>query len=107
MTRDGQVLLVWAHRSGYLRSFDPGADAIDGDAFVLVLLLYVLVVPVLCLLRWVRHRILFKRGWSIGVVRNRRFLWPKKVRLERYPTEGEARARVDQVIGELESSGAH
>ena len=66
--------MVWAHRSGYLRSFDPGADAIDGDALVLVLLLYVLVVPVLCLLRWVRHRILFKRGWSIGVVRNRRFL---------------------------------
>lgn len=106
VTRDGQVLQVWAHRSGYLRSFDPGSDASDGDAFLLGLVLYVLVMPVLCLLRWVRHRFLFKRGWSVGVVTNRRFLWPRKVRLERYPTEAEARARVDQVIRELESHGA-
>lgn len=106
VTRDGQVLLVWAHRSGYLRSFDPGSDSSDGDAFLLGLLLYVLVMPVLFLLRWVRHRILFKRGWSVGVVTNRRFLWPKKVRLERYPTEAEARARVDQMTRELESHGA-
>ncbi len=106
VTRDGQDLLVWAHRSGYLRSFDPGSDSSDGDAFLLGLVLYVLVMPVLCLLRWVRHRFLFKRGWSVGVVRKRRLVWPKKVRLERYPTEGEARAQVDQVIRELESHGA-
>ena len=102
VTRDGRVLFVWAHRSGYLRSIDPGASSGNGDAFFVELALYVLVMPVLGVLRWVRHRLLFRRGWSVGVVRNRRFLWPKKVGLDRYRTEAEARAKAEQVIAELE-----
>lgn len=101
VTRDGQVLAVWAHRSGYLRSLDPGSSS-DPDAFWLELVLYIVVLPVLALLRWVRHRLLFKRGWSVGVVRQRRWLWPKKVRLERFRSEGEARARAAELIAELE-----
>ncbi len=93
LTRDGQVLSVWAHRSGYLRSVDPGSGSTDAGAFLLELAIYVLVLPLLAVVRWVRHRLLFKRGWSVGVVRERRFLWPKKVRLERFRTEAEARAR--------------
>ena len=102
LTRDGQVLSVWAHRSGYLRSLDPGSGSTDASAFLLELAIYVLVLPVLAVLRRVRHRLLFKRGWSVGVVRERRFLWPKKVRLERFGTEAEARARTREVIAELE-----
>ncbi len=102
LTRDGQVLSVWAHRSGYLRSLDPGSGSTDASAFLVELAIYVLVLPVLAVLRWVRHRLLFKRGWSVGVVRERRFLWPKKIRLERFRTEAEARARAHEVIAELE-----
>jgi hypothetical protein len=102
LTRDGQVLFVWAHRSGYLRSLDPGSGSTDGSAFLVELAIYVLVLPVLAVLRWVRHRLLFKRGWSVGVVRERRFLWPKKIRLERFGTEAAARARAHEVIAELE-----
>lgn len=104
LTRDGQVLYVWAHRSGYLRSLDPGSGSSDTTTFFVELAIYVLVLPVLAVLRWVRHRLLFKRGWSVGVVRERRFLWPKKVRLERLRTEAEARARAAEVIAELEGS---
>lgn len=32
LTRDGAVLDVWAHRSGYLRSLDPGTSE-NSDAF--------------------------------------------------------------------------
>ncbi len=102
LTRDGHALSVWAHRSGYLRSLDPGSGSTDASTFLVELALYVLVLPVLAVLRWVRHRLLFKRGWSVGVVRERRFLWPKKVRLERFCTEAEARARAREVIAELE-----
>ena len=101
VTRDGRVLAVWAHRSGYLRSLDPGADGGSGDEFLVVLAYYVLVLPVLGLVRWARHRLLFKRGWSVGVVRRRRFLWPKKVRVERFPDEAQARARVPVVMAEV------
>lgn len=106
VTRDGQELAVWAHRSGYLRSLDPGPSTAGGDAALLELAVYILVLPVLALVRWVRHRLLFKRGWSVGVVRSRRFLWPKKVRLERFRTEAEARARAAEVIAEFERSPA-
>ena len=102
LTRDGQVLYVWAHRSGYLRSLDPGSSSNAGDDFVVELALYVLVLPVLAVLRRVRHHLLYRGGWSVGVVSSRRFLWPKKVRLERYRGETEARARAAQLIGELE-----
>ncbi len=105
VTRDGRILSVWAHRSGYLRSLEPG-DAPDDDAFVVLVAYLILVMPWLALLRWVRHRLLFKRGWSVGVVRDRRFLWPKKVRLERFGNEAEARARVAEVIAELENGPA-
>jgi hypothetical protein len=63
----------------------------------------VLVLPVLSVLRWVRHRLVFKRGWSVGVVRKRRLLWPKKVRLERFATAAEAGARAALVVAEVES----
>lgn len=107
VTRDGRVLIVWAHRSGYLRSLDPGADGGSGDEFFVVLAYYILVLPVLSVVRWVRHRVLFKRGWSVGVVRKRRFLWPEKVRVERFPDEAQARARVPEVMAELvRASGA-
>ncbi len=102
LTRDGRVLSVWAHKSGYFRSLDPGAGAGGSDAFLVELALYILVLPVLGVLRWVRHRLVFKRGWSVGVVRSRRFLWPKKVRLERFGTEAEARAGAARLIAELE-----
>lgn len=102
VTRDGRVLFVWAHPSGYLRSLDPGQGGSDGDSFVVELAYWVLVLPVLALVRWVRHRLLFKGGWSVGVVRKRRFLWPKKVRLERLGSEAGARARAAEVIAELE-----
>ncbi|MGI9022269.1 MAG: hypothetical protein ACR2HV_03335 [Acidimicrobiales bacterium] len=101
VTRDGQVLSVWAHRSGYLRSLDVGSSS-DGDAFILELALYILVLPVLGVLRWVRHRWMFKRGWSVGAVRKRRFLWPKKVYLERLPDEARARVRAGEVLAEVE-----
>jgi hypothetical protein len=102
LTRDGQVLSVWAHKSGYLRSLDPGSGGTSGDAFLVELAYYVLVMPFLGVIRWVRHRLLFRKGWSVGAVRPRRFLWPKKVRLERFRTEAEARARAAQLIDELE-----
>lgn len=102
VTRDGRVMSVWAHRSGYLRSLDPGSSGSGGDEFFVELAYYILVLPVLSLVRWVRHRLLFRRGWSVGVVRKRRFLWPKKVRLERFRTEAEARARVVEVMSEVE-----
>ena len=101
VTRDGTVLTVWAHRSGYLRSLE-GGDAADGDAFLVLVAYWILVMPWLALVRWVRHRLLFKGGWSVGVVRDRRFLWPKKVRLERLGSEAEARVRAAEVIAELE-----
>jgi len=103
VTRGGDVVAVWAHRSGYLRSFDPGSSSTDTEGFLLELAIYILVLPVLGVLRWVRHRVLFKRGWSVGVVRKRRFLWPKKLRLERYPDEAQARARAAQLLTEVES----
>jgi hypothetical protein len=98
--RDGQVLFVWAHKSGYLRSLDIGTG--DPEAFLLEMAYYVLVLPVLGVVRSVRHRLVFKRGWSVGVVRKRRFLWPTKVRLERLAGEAEARARAAQVLAEME-----
>ena len=106
LTPDGQVLSVWAHKSGYFRSLDPGAGGGGSDAFLVELALYILVLPVLGVLRWVRHRLVFKRGWSVGVVRARRFLWPKKVRLERFGTEAEARAGAARLIAELEGRSA-
>ena len=102
VSRDGQVHTVWAHRSGYLRSLDPGSGSSSGDAFLVELAYYVLVLPVLGVVRWVRHRLVFRGGWSVGVVRSRRFLWPKKVRVERFRTEADARSRVAGVIAELE-----
>ena len=53
-----------------------------------------MVLLVLCLPRWVRDRVLFKRGWRV--------LWPKKVRLERYPDEASARARAAEVLSEID-----
>lgn len=106
VTRDGRVLAVWAHRSGYLRSLDPGSTSSTGDEFVVELAYYIFVLPVLAGLRRVRHRLLFKRGWSVGVVRKRRFLWPKKVRLERFAGEAEARARAAALLAELERGSA-
>lgn len=102
ITRDGQVLYVWAHRSGYLRSLDPGSASNAGNDVLVELALYVLVLPVLAVLRRVRHHLLYRRGWSVGVVSSRRFLWPKKVRLERFRDEAQARVRAAQLIGELE-----
>jgi hypothetical protein len=102
VSRDGQVHTVWAHRSGYLRSLDPGSGSASGDAFLVELAYYVFVLPVLGVVRWVRHRLVFKGGWSVGVVRPRRFLWPKKIRVDRFRTEAEARARVSGLIAELE-----
>ena len=102
VSRGGQVFSVWAHRSGYLRSLHPEGGAGGGDEFLVELAFIILVLPVLGLLRWVRHRLLFDRGWSVGVVRDRRFLWPKKVRLERYPDEATARRRAVEVIAEVE-----
>jgi len=102
IARDGQVLAVWAHRSGYMRSLDPGAISESGDeAFFLTLALYIVVLPVLGVLRWTRHRLVFKRGWSVAVVRKRRFLWPRKVRLERLPDEARARARAAEILSEV------
>lgn len=103
VARDGRVLSVWAHRSGYLRSLDPATSGSGDDAFLVELAYWVLVLPVLSLVRWVRHHLLFKRGWWVGVVRKRRFLWPEKVRLERFRTEAEARARAAEVIADLET----
>jgi len=101
--RDGTVVAVWAHRSGYLRSLDLGASSGGGDEIVVVIVYCILVLPVLALVRVVRHRLVFKRGWSVGVVRDRRFLWPKKVRLERFPDEIRARARAAELWVEVES----
>lgn len=102
VTRDGKVLLVWAHKSGYLRSLHADTGGADPDAFLLEVAYYVLVMPVLGVLRWTRHRVLFKGRWSVGVVRERRFLWPEKVRLERCADEAEARRRAAQVLAEME-----
>ncbi len=103
VTRDGQVLAVWAHKSGYLRSLDPGSNSGGGDSFLVEMAFYILVIPVLAGLRWVRHRFVFERGWSVGVVRNRGFLWPEKVRLERFPHEAKARARAAEVWSDVEN----
>jgi hypothetical protein len=104
VTRDGQVLNVWAHRSGYLRSLDPDTSGGGGDEFLVMLAYYVFVLPVLGVVRWARHRFLFRRGWSVGVVAERRFLWAKKVRHERFSSEADARTRAAALIVELESS---
>ncbi len=101
VTRDGQILAVWAHKSGYLRSLDPGANSSDGEGFLVEMAIYIVALPVLFVLRWVRHRLVFKRGWSVGVVRDRNFLWPEKVRLERFPDEVRARERAAEVWSDI------
>lgn len=50
-----------------LRSLDPETGSGDADAALIELAYYVLVLPVLSVVRWVRHRLIFKRGRSVGV----------------------------------------
>jgi len=102
LTRDGRMLTVWAHKSGYSRSLDPGGGG-DPDTILIELALYVLVAPIVCLLRWARHRFVFRRGWSVAVFSKRRFLWARKLRLERFRSETDAKVRAAALFEELGS----
>jgi hypothetical protein len=89
-TRDGRVLTVRVHKSGYLRSLDPDSGPVGSHD------------PAwMALLRRLAFHMVFKGGWSVAVVRTRRLLWDKVVRQERFPTKAGATSRAVELVDEL------
>lgn len=87
---DGRTLTVWVQPSGYpFRFGDGGADWFD---FVYL--------PVLWTVAILRHRHQFRRGWSVAVITRGR-LFEKILRLERFASKDEAKARAAELAHEL------
>lgn len=90
VSADGKPLTVWAQPSGYpFRFGDGGGDWLD---FVIL--------PGMWALALLRHRYEFRRGWSVAVIANGR-VFEKIIRLERFASKQEAKARAAQLSEEL------
>ena len=91
---DGTERSLEVQPSGYPFRFGDGS----GDAADLIF------VPLIWGISALRHRFQYGRGWTVALLRPRRFWFDEIERLERLPDESSARARADELRRQLSTS---
>jgi hypothetical protein len=57
-------------------------------------------------IHWLRHRLQFRRGWSVGVLRPRQVWFDQLVHLERLDSKARAASRRQELLEALADKGA-